>query len=325
MTLSPLQQVNAIIGLSKRIAGWPSTLADHRYSLDRIELKFKIPNPAEAGASIFINPDLLFVSDERNASLIVELKSGSYREHDLEQLSNLERVTPLQLVRDGRVTLHDVSSVLTHKISIMLMANHVHLDAFLAALRVGPIRSCLVGISDALIKTALGDLTDAKLDVDFKTGINIERSYVPTRLIRVLPNTNETKDLKRCIVETVRDCWVNNERSVTPGVIAARLFRDGMWKLFDSDAQQQFLRIANAVLKDMRETEFYRYLARDRTDPQEWRLLKLPELEGKNLGKAYRTFQKAVREYKTRLQNDVEYPDRHKDQLKLEDVEGFMP
>jgi hypothetical protein len=76
VTLSPLQQVNAIVGLSKRIEGWPSTLAEHRYSLDRIELKFKVPNPAEVGASIVINPDLLFVSDERNTIHIVELKSG---------------------------------------------------------------------------------------------------------------------------------------------------------------------------------------------------------------------------------------------------------
>jgi len=66
-----------MIGLSKRIHGWPSTLADHKYTLVRIELKLSVPDPAQPGSSKIINPDLLFVSDERNYSLLVELKSGS--------------------------------------------------------------------------------------------------------------------------------------------------------------------------------------------------------------------------------------------------------
>lgn len=96
--------------------------------------------------------------------------------------------------------------------------------------------------------------------------------------------------------------------------------------VFDSDARTQFSRIAKTVLKDMHETEFNRYLQRVPGQFDEWRLLRLPETEGKNVSRANLRFQKAVRDYKTRLQNDVDYSGRHIDQLTLEDVvKGFMP
>jgi hypothetical protein len=115
MALSELQQVNAFIGLSKNIPGWPSTLADHKYTLDRIELKFKISDPTRPGYSIVINPDLLFVSDERNCSLIVELKSGTFHAHDLQQMDNFVRLKPIELVRNAGVTLPSVTHVPSHK------------------------------------------------------------------------------------------------------------------------------------------------------------------------------------------------------------------
>lgn len=93
MALTELQQVNAMIGLSRNILGWPNTLADHKYTLVRIELKLTVPDPTRPGSSRVINPDLLFVSDERNLSLLVELKSGSYHYHDLEQSQNMSEVT----------------------------------------------------------------------------------------------------------------------------------------------------------------------------------------------------------------------------------------
>lgn len=104
MGLSELQQVNAVIGLSKDITGWPSTLADHKYTLDRIELKLTVPNPVRPGSNKVINPDLLFVSDERNYSILVELKGGKYTDRVLEQCQNMAELTPIQLVRNGRVT-----------------------------------------------------------------------------------------------------------------------------------------------------------------------------------------------------------------------------
>jgi hypothetical protein len=108
--------------------------------------------------------------------------------------------------------------------------------------------------------------------------------------------------------------------------IGERLFGNGIWKVFDSDARGQFSRIAKNVLKDMQETEFHRYLQRVTGVFDEWTLLRLPETERKNMSRASLRFQKAVRDYKIRLQNDMDYSGRHVDQLSLADVEkGFMP
>lgn len=322
MALSELQQVNAIVGLSKNIEGWPSTLADHKYSLDRIELKFKVRDPQQAGHSIVINPDLLFVSDTRNCSLIVELKSGTFHEHDLQQMDNLVRLKPIELVRSAGVTLQNVSHVSSHKISTMIVVNQEHLAGFSVAFASAKHKACLVSISEELIQSKHGDLTDNRLDREFKDGINIEMSFMPTRLITVLPTTNETYEVIRSIVDTVRNLWVSNERFVTPQRIAAKLF-DDVWELFDSEAQQQFVKLAGKTLKDMRETEFNRYLAAVPEKSNEWRLLKLPETEGKNITTALKTFAKATREYKWRRQHGIEYRgSRHLDQMTFK---GFNP
>jgi len=324
VAFSELQQVNAIIGLSKNVPGWPSTLADHKYTLTRIELKLTLADPAKPGSSKVVNPDLLFVSDERNYSLLVELKSGSYQYHDLEQSQNMCDVTPVQLIRDGRVTLPSVANVITHKISTMLVVNQENLLAFKTGLATCSI--CIVSMSRSLIRAEQGDLNDDKLNNEFKTGISIDKHYLPSRLIRVLPTTNETKDLKRCVVETVRDLWVNSERVVNPNVLAQRLFSGGIWELFDTGAQNQFLNLAKLVLKDMHETEFNRYLQRVPGSMADWNLLRLPESEAKVRLKAIQTFQKTVRDYKERLLHDTEYPERRTEQLTLDDVvQNFMP
>jgi hypothetical protein len=120
------------------------------------------------------------------------------------------------------------------------------------------------------------------LDGEFKRGISIDKHYLPNRLVRVLPTTNETKDLKRCVVETVRELWVNSERVINPSILGQRLFSEGIWQLFDTQAQNQFLDVAQRVLKDMHETEFNRYLQRVPGSILEWNLLRLPDSEGKN-------------------------------------------
>lgn len=320
MGLSELQQVNAVIGLSKDITGWPSTLADHKYTLDRIELKLTIPDPVRPGSNKVINPDLLFVSDERNYSLLVELKKGTYNNRALEQCQNMAEVTPIQLVRNGRVTLASTANLVTHKTSTMLVVNEEHAEEFVNAFTAAACDSCAVSIGPLAIQTKYGNLIDSLLDGEFKRGVSIEKRYLPSRLVRVLPTTNETKDLKRCVVETVRDLWVNNERAVNAMVIAERLFRDGIWKLFDSDAQKQFLGVAKRVLKDMHQTEFNRYLQRVPSTLDEWTLLRLPESEGKTKLRAAVAFQNAVRSYKNRLLHDIEYSGRHIDQLTLDDI-----
>src|SRR6185436_6417073 len=113
MSLTELEQTNAVVGLSMRIEGWPSTLADHEYTLDRIELKFKVPDPERPGLSIHINPDLLFVADIRNLSLITELKSGRFQ--DFEQLNRFVGVTPMELIRYGRIPMRDQSQAKAHR------------------------------------------------------------------------------------------------------------------------------------------------------------------------------------------------------------------
>jgi hypothetical protein len=322
--LSQLQQVNAIIGLSKRLPGWPSTLADNQYSLDRIELKLKLPDPRKAGLTVVINPDLLFVSDERNRSLVVELKSGSYNDHDLEQLNRLLQLTPHDLVRYGRVTLPHASAVMTHLNSKMMVVNHENIEGFKTGLEAASSSFCLVSISSDAIQTEAGQISDAPLDSDFRRGIAIGMKHLPTRLVRVLPNSDDSKDLRRYIVDTIKYFWVRNERSVNPQRLASRIFDNGVWDLFDSDAQAQFLRIAKAVLKDMRETEFQRYIQRVPGEPNEWKLVRVPELRGNNRINAIQRFQRAVTQYKQRLLNDVPYPNRHHDQMTIADIEGYI-
>ena len=328
MTLSELQQVNAIIGLSHNIPGWPSTLADHKYSLDRIELKFKVRDPQRPGYSIIINPDLLFVSDQRNSSLIVELKSGSFHEHDLRQMDNLVGLKPLELIRDGAVTLQHISPahISSHKISVMIVVNQEHLARFLVEFTSVGHKASLVSIDEKLIQSKHGDLTDNGLDREFKNGINIENSFMPTKFVRVLPTTNNTYEVIKHIVETVKVLWVNNERSVTPQRIATKLFND-IWGLFDSDAQEQFVNLAKETLKDMRQTEFNRYLAPVPGKPNEWRLLNLPETEVRNRTLAQKTFSKVTQEYKWRKLNNTEYKGgKHIDHPDFGDVaEGFYP
>src|SRR5689334_810800 len=99
MPLTELQQINAVIGLSMRLAGWPSTLADLGYTLDRIELKFSISDPTKIGTSLEVNPDLLFIQEQRNCSLIVELKSGRFQ--DLTQIDRYVAIKPKDLILFG--------------------------------------------------------------------------------------------------------------------------------------------------------------------------------------------------------------------------------
>lgn len=327
MGLTELQQVNAIIALSKHIDGWPSTLADYGYTLDRIELKLKVSDPSVPGISKVINPDLLFVADIRNFSLIVELKSGTFNYHALEQMDRLVRITPLELIRIGRVSLQNASNVVSHQISLMMVINYEYLGDYLNEFENSLHKASLVSISTEIIKSHHGEMADISLDAEFKRGININQAYLPTKLIRVLPTTNDITELVSSIVNTVMELWVKNERSVTPLRIAERLFSNdwgSFWDLFDIDAQRRFVDVAQDTLKDMNQTEFNRYLGSVPGARNEWRLLRLPETEGKNQTKAYQAFQQAAQRYKWRRQNNIEYSGRHLDQLTIDDIEGLI-
>lgn len=130
MPLNELEQINAVVGLSMKIEGWPSTLADLGYILDRIELKFKVPDPKRPGLSIYINPDLVFVADVRNSSLIAELKSGRFQ--DFEQLDRFVGITPKDLILYGGMPVRDRSQALAHKISVAEIVNDEFLGEYLS-------------------------------------------------------------------------------------------------------------------------------------------------------------------------------------------------
>ena len=321
MKLTELDQLNAIIGLSKRIKGWPSTLADLGYVLERVELKIKKPDPARAGISIEVTPDILFVADERNFSFIVELKSG--RLQDFIQLDKLVDVTPIELVRYGRLVLSNPANVVRHGISVAEVINDEFLSEYLDEFeRVGH-RATLIGISTDVIKSYYGDLVDSKLDKEFKDGISINDAYRPTRLVRLLPTASDKYAIVRAVVDAFTEAWINNERSTTTTQISERVFK-GVWGVIDTWAQRQFLREARDVLIDMEQTEFSRYL-RPVPGHDEWKLLNLLEsIEHKRRSRALQAFQEAAREYKWRRQNNRPYRKRVLAQTTMEDIEGFL-
>jgi hypothetical protein len=321
MNLTELDQLNAIIGLSRRIKGWPSTLADLGYVLERVELKIKKPDPARPGISIEVTPDILFLADERNFSFVVELKSGHLQ--DFIQLDKLVEVTPIEMVRYGRIVLSDMANVIHHKISVGEVINEEFLSEYLDEFqRVGH-KATLICISNDVIKSHHGTLNDAKLDKEFKSGILISDAYRPTRLIVVLPTTSDKYTVTRTVVEAFKETWINNERSVTTGQLAQNIFK-GIWGVVDNWAREQFLKEARAVLKDMEQTEFNRYL-RPAPGSDEWKILNLPEsLEHKRQSRAIQIFQAAAREYKWRRKNNQPFRGRVFAQTSLEDIEGFI-
>jgi hypothetical protein len=321
MKLTELDQLNAVIGLSKRIKGWPSTLADLGYVLERIELKIKKPDPARAGISIEVTPDILFVADERNSSFIAELKSG--RLQDFIQLNKLVDVSPIELVRYGRLVLSNPANVVRHRISVAEIINDDFLSEYLEEFSRVSHRATLIAISTDVIKSHYGELVDSKLDKEFKDGIPTNDAYRPTRLVRLLPTSSDKYAIIRSVVDAFTEAWISNERSITTTQISERVFK-GVWGVIDTWAQGQFLKEARDVLKDMEQTEFSRYL-RPVSGHDEWKLLNLLEsVEYKRRSRALQSFQEATREYKWRRQNSQPYRKRVLAQTTMEDIEGFL-
>jgi hypothetical protein len=183
MPLNELEQINAVVGLTMKIEGWPSTLADLGYVLDRIELKFKIPDPTRPGLSIYINPDLLFVSDVRNLSLITELKSGRFQ--DFEQLDRFMHITPKDLIRYGGMPVQNQGQMLAHKTSVAEIVNDEFVGEYLSEfVRVNHSAS-LVSLGSAEMKSHHGTLADSKLDGVLKSGLSLKGSKRPTKLVPV--------------------------------------------------------------------------------------------------------------------------------------------
>jgi hypothetical protein len=323
MPLTELEQVNAVIGLSMRIEGWPSTLADHGYTLDRIELKFKVPDPQRPGLSIFINPDLLFVADDRNFSLVVELKSGRFR--DLEQLNRFVKVTPWELIRYGGVPVRDQAQAAGHQICVAELVNEEFLEEYRSEFVRFNHPASLVSMGRIEIRSHHGLLADSKLDRTLKNGVSVEGRHRPTRIVPVLPTTNDENALISSVVNAVKQLWVNNVRAVTPAEVAKTVFK-GLWECFAGEAQRRYLRVAKEVLNDMVETEFYSYLRPVANERDKWALLRLPEkVDDRHRTRHCQQFSSAVRDYQWRRRSGAAYDKRRAAQFSLEDVSGYSP
>lgn len=321
MKLTELEQLNAIVALSKRIAGWPSTLADHGYTLERLELKIKKPDPTRKGVTIEVTPDILFLADAKNQSFIVELKSGTHQ--GFAQLDKMVGVTPIELVRYGRIVLANAANVINHKISVAEVINDDFLSEYLAEFNRVKHQACLVSISPTNIQSHHGHLADEKLNRKLKSGIPLNDTYRPTRLIRVLPATSDKYAVVRVVVESFIEAWIDNERSLTTTQIAERVFK-GYWGRIDNWARDHFLKESKAILKDMEQTEFNRYL-RPVPNSDEWKLLHLLEsIEHKWRSRALQNFQALARSYKWRRRNNEPYKKRVIAQTSMEDIEGFL-
>jgi hypothetical protein len=322
MALTELQQVNALVGLSMRIDGWPSILADLGYTLDRIELKFQIPDPNRPGLSIYVNPDLLFVADMRNLSLIAELKSGTFQ--GFKQLDRLVILTPKDLIRYGRMPVRDLSQIDKHRISVMQVINSEFLGEYLPEFNRVEHLASLVSIDSLTIISHYGDLTDRQADRVFKDGIALVGCHIPTKLIPVLPTTDDEYELIESVVNGVKELWVNNARAITLVDIAQAVYKR-LWERFDNAAKTRYLRIVRDTVRDMQETEFFAYLRPVPDQNDKWSLLRLPEtFDKKNLTKEYQTFSGIAGTYKQRRLNNKPYLHRHASQTSFADYEGFL-
>lgn len=100
--------VNAMIGLSKKTTGWPSTLKDMGYNVEYIEPTFLNADGQK------VNPDILFTSNKQMHALVIECKGGKTIED--EQINKYARINKNSLI--DRVSVKEPTK-LTHDVSIV--------------------------------------------------------------------------------------------------------------------------------------------------------------------------------------------------------------
>jgi len=287
-------------------------------------LKFKIPDPTRPGLSIYINPDLLFVSDVRNLSLITELKSGRFQ--DFEQLDRFMHITPKDLIRYGGMPVQNQGQMLAHKTSVAEIVNDEFVGEYLSEfVRVNHSAS-LVSLGSAEMKSHHGTLADSKLDGVLKSGLSLKGSKRPTKLVPVLPNTSDEYALVGTVGNAVKQLWLNNTRNITTTAVGTIVFKQ-LWDRFDREAQRRYLTIAKEVLNDMVQTELYAYLRPVANDTGRWALLQLPEsVNDKHRTRAYQQFGDTIQRYKWRRKNNAPYDGRrHSANLVFDDQPGYLP
>jgi len=322
MGFSEIEQVNAIIGLSiKNLGRWPSTLADLGYALDRIELEFSVPDPNRAGKTIIVNPDLLFVQDERNFSLIAELKSGKFQ--DFVQLDRFVAVTSVDLVRYASLPIAS-TAIAKHQIGVIQFVNGEHADGYLTEFQNIKHKACLVSIADEAIKISYGSVTDSNLHKEFEQGVSLTGCRIPTNLVPVLPTTNDKFELVKSVVLAVSSLWASSARTVTPEQVAIDQY-GRLWECFDRKAKNRYLDVAKETLRDMQRTEFNQYLRPVPSDAPKWTLLGVPHtISPKQLTKKLQQFKNTIDTYKWRVGQGRPYKGYNPSQTSIEDIEGIF-
>jgi len=92
--------INKMIGLTKKLEDWPSTLNELGFRLDLIEPTFNVADEDDSA----IRPDLFLSSNKLTHSLIVECKSGKTLDnHSKKQLRKYSMVEPKDVLQWAKI------------------------------------------------------------------------------------------------------------------------------------------------------------------------------------------------------------------------------
>lgn len=100
--------MNALIGFTLGVPGWPSFFKDAGYQLDRIEPKFLNSEEDQ------VNPDILLTSNGSLHALVTECKGGHLNE---ERLEKYDAITPENL-RNEVENVHDVNRLSSENVYV---------------------------------------------------------------------------------------------------------------------------------------------------------------------------------------------------------------
>lgn len=280
--MTTLEQLNAIVGLCYSMPGWPSSLVELGYKVERLELSFTI---TDEGKSITINPDLVLVSDRFNSSLIFENKSrgdlidpvrNKEKEDEVkDQLSRSCKATKEDFIFKGAISTSDPTK---HIHSLILLCNDEYKTFFEKVIAENNYEIAIISIGKNEIKLVLNKINEENANNVFEKGINIENLFPPVNIIPICPDSDQLEITKQ-VVNAIMALLVSDQRCIDITNIMSKIFYNGLWNVFDSRAKKELTRRVRGVLKEMCETEFSQYISRRGGyghNPEEWTLLNHP-------------------------------------------------
>lgn len=156
--------INCVIGLTKRVTGWPSTLRDVGFKVEWISPLLT------TGDGETVRPDLLLESNRLLRALVMECKGGqNINEDQLKRLLGLDLNSLLP-----RVSVYDPRRLKFEIAYACLGKNAKSLDRQISALEPLPV---LAFDRDQILK--LNDFGEQKLEVAFSDPIPVS-DYAPT-------------------------------------------------------------------------------------------------------------------------------------------------